>query len=353
MTAQVHINGETFEGFENGSLALTMEDVANPFDFEYVADGKALGQRAIFRGDACGVSLDAGGGAGPELLLSGFVNSTNDDDDPDLVKLAATVFSAPYDLYRGSALNRPGRWTNAKLDKIVQDICAPFAQLGGVSVEGDQGDPFATFSIQKGETSLDAISRAALQRGYFPYSVGAALVLARAGTSRTKTTLVRGDKRLMRSGRSDSEEGRYSEYVLKGQARPTDDNFAANASQLGDTVVDESLGRYVPLYLQAAAGSKKDLKTRAKLERNQRAGKSERITALVNGWGTDEGTCWRPNTLVRFVNPVLGVDSTLLIVRAGFRFGANEPKQTELTMTRPEAFDLDDYPALGRGESWT
>jgi prophage tail gpP-like protein len=194
--------------------------------------------------------------------------------------------------------------------------------------------------------------RLAPKRGKVVYCVGGDLVLATVGSTRTKTALIRGQDLLVRSSRVDSWTERYSDYVYCTQTAGTDDRWGSAAAQIKHQVTDGTIARYRPILVEADAHHKAELQARASLERNQRAGRGERVVATVNGWFTDEGKAWRPNTLVRFRNPVLGIDADLLVVSARFRFGAEEPKETELVLGRPEAFDVVDYPNNKRGEAW-
>lgn len=352
------VNGEKFSGFERGSIVLTMREGANTFDFEYLSEpddtataagalqGLAETKRGIFEGDETEISIDAGDG--PEVIFSGYVESVTEDDDENGLRLGATGMSRTTDLIACSVLS-PKRWTNASLEKIALDICLPLGV--DVYIDGDQGAKFPNFSVPSDERAFDAIARAALRRGMFPYCVGGDLILARAGETQTTTVLERGD-RVIRSSRSGSWLNRYSDYVFKAQARSTDNNFGAKASQLKHTIYDETITRYRPLIVQADAHDGLDLKARAQLECNQRAGNGEQVVALVDGWHTDEGPAWRPNTLVRFKNKVLGVDADMLIVSVRFQFGPNEAREAELQLMRPEAFDVAKYPALARGDSW-
>ncbi|HMI92798.1 MAG TPA: hypothetical protein VK509_15590 [Polyangiales bacterium] len=343
MKFELRVNGDVFEGFESGTVQLTMEEAANNFDVEYVADGKQLGSRAIFAGDECQVAIE------DDVVIEGYVDTTDDEDQADVVRLRASGRSRAADLIDCAAVRNPGSWANATLDQIATDLCKDF----GVAcfVEGNPGAKFPSFAVQKGESAYETIARAAIKRGFQVYSVGGDLVIARAGNSRTSTVLERGVN-LVRSARSDSWYGRFSDYIFRGQARATDNNWGKNASQLQHKVVDSAINRFRPTLVHAEAHDILDLKSRATLERNIRAGKGERISALVEGWTTDEGKVWRPNTLVQFKNPVLGIDATVLIAVVRLRFAANQPRETELEMARPEAFSMDTYPVVGRGDTW-
>lgn len=346
---EVRVNGKILDDFESGTISLSMADAVNHFELTYIADPEP-GQRAVFRGDFVEVLIDADEGKGPESVIEGYVGAVNDRDTEEYLELRFSGQSTTRDMAQASAVNKPGHWTNATLDRILSDLAQPFS-IEAI-VDGDVGAPFESFSTQKDETVVDAIQRACMARGKFCYSVGGGIVAARAGKYSTQTVLERGVN-VREWEREDTDYNRYSEYRIRGQARPHDGNWGAASSQLQDVVRDEGITRYRPLYLHVHAHDGLDMRARAELERNQRAGQGETLTAYVDDWATVEGHAWRPNMLTRARNSVLGVNAGLLVVTARFRFGPNEPREVQLEMARPEAYDLAKYPALKRGESWT
>ena len=381
---ELTVDGTVLDGFERGSLTLTMVEGANSFELEYAPVGSGtevfggrgvfdtLSTRPVFAGDACTLSLDAG--SGYEKLLDGFVDTTEEDDAADALRLRAAGRSKTCDLVDCSLVG-PRKWADSTLARIVADICKPFgidshvldgavvqSNIGGKRVTGGAiDDPLSqgqyvpkpmTFAARGDETALDAITRAAMTQGLFVYCAGGDLVLARAGTTRTQTVLERGVN-IVSSRRADSQFSRFSDYMFHAQAKKGAEESGSGFQNVQASVRDAAVSRYRPLRVHVEAHDRVSAKTRATLDRNVRAGQSESISVTVDGWAMDRGVAWRPNTLVRFKNPVLGVDATMLVVTARFRFGANEPKETELQLARPEAFDLVDYPALGRGEEWT
>lgn len=343
MTASLRVNDAAFDGFESGSVQLTLDEAVNSFELTYVAPDGSLDTRVVFEGDDCELLL------GDEVVIRGYVDETDEQDEPDALTLRAVGRSRTGDLVDCSAIQAPGRWSGATLDRIVTELCLPF---GVSSYVATPGEPFEAFSVQKGESVYDTIARAAAKRGLLVYSVGGDLVLARAGQYRTATVLERG-LNVSRSQRASSLVNRYSQYVFAGQGRPDERTWGKASQQLAHTVTDPGVPRYRPLRVTAEAHSGLDLQARATLERNQRAGRAERVSCVVEGHTTVEGYAWRPNTLVHFRNPILGVDATLLVVTARFRFGAAVDDVTELELARPEAYDLGKYPALGRGMQWT
>lgn len=342
MTIRIRANGQELEGFVRGTLTLTMDEAVNSFEVEYALRDERLAERALYPGDACAVVID------DEIVLDGFVDRTDDVDEPDEVRVRVSGRSKTCDLYDCSAGFQG--FTSAKVSTIARALAQNTTVR--VHVEGDEGQPFPAYHVQKGESILDAINRAALKRGLYAYTVGGDLVLARAGARETRTCLVRGTLPLVRSARTDSWEQRFSHYVFRGQVPATDDAWGKKAS-ISHALEDKAVKRYRPLHLHVEARNGIDVQTRAATERNLRAARGERITATVWGHKTDEGHAWRPNLRVAFDNPVLGVRAMLLVSRVSFRFGADEPDQADLELVRPEAYDVAGYPPLKRGELWT
>ena len=90
-----------------------------------------------------------------------------------------------------------------------------------------------------------------------------------------------------------------------------------------------------------------DLEKRVTWERNRRAGKSDSVNVVVEGYRNAEGF-WQPNTLVTIDDNRLGLeDAELLIVTARYRFGPDASSGgivTELELTQKEAFSVEPFP---------
>jgi prophage tail gpP-like protein len=321
-----------------------MDDVFNSFDIEF-PPGEKLGVRSIFPGDRCEIALDG------EVVIDGYVDSTSESDDAYLISLGASGRSKASDLVDCFAVDEPFQWNNAYLETIVESLCLPFGIEVDV-VDDISETAFNAFAVRRGETVADAILRAAHRRGKHVYSVGGKLVCASTGATRTATVLKRGVN-VVRSERSDDWSGRYSDYVFCAQASPSDGRWGRAAAAIQTKALDSTIKRYRPYLIDAEAQDKDEWTRLAALERNRRARNGERLTVTVDGWQTIEGYAWRPNLLVRYKNPVLGVDADLVVASATFRLGANEPKETELALGRPEAIDVRDYPSMARGDEWT
>jgi prophage tail gpP-like protein len=339
MTVEVRVGGERFSGFREGSVQLSMNGVYNSFEFTYFAPPSALHERALYCGDEVEI-LVAG-----ESVLIGYVDTTDDDDQVDAVRLRVAGRSKTADLADCSAEHMG--FTNARLSEIAQKLADPF--LVSVFVEGSEGDPFPSYHVQKGETVVDAIMRGAVKRGLALYTLGGDLVLGSIGPKYTDQRLVRGQAPLIRSSRTDSFYNRFSHYVFRGQVRPSELQWGKKAAQLASSVVeDRVVKRYRPFLYQAEATGAGDLQKRAETERNVRAAASERVSATVQGHTTPEGYVWRPNLLVDFESAVLGVQETLLVQTVRIRFGEREPDQVELELVNIDSYDVVKPPSMKR-----
>lgn len=329
MTIEVSVAGVRYSGWQRGSVQLTMSELANNFELEYVASGKRAQDRALFAGDQVDVRV------GGHSVIVGYVDTADDEDAPDDVRMRVGGRSKTADLVDCSAVHES--YSGLTALQIAERVARHFGIA--VRAEGDVGEKFPHFSVQKGETAADAITRATQARGLYPFAVGGDLVLARAGELRAATQLVRGQAPLERTARSDSWYSRYSEYVFRGQVRGTDERHGKAAAHLVQSVKDPAITRYRPLLIQVEAHGPGDLRTKAEVARNQRIGQAQRITAQVIGHLMADGTPWRPNLRVSIDNPMLNVKAELLIATVRMRFGESEA-MTELELMPPEAFDI-------------
>jgi prophage tail gpP-like protein len=328
VTVEISANGQKFSGWQRGSLRLTMQELANSFDVEYLAS--IDGAQALSAGDPVKVLVNG------HVVIDGYVDTTDDEDTAEDLRLKVGGRSRTMDLVDCSAAKQ--QFSRQTALSIAMAIARPFEIE--VDAESDVGEPFPNFSVQHGETGADAILRASTARALYPYARGGMLVLGRAGSVKASMQLVRGQRPLLRTARSDSWYSRYSEYVFKGQIRATDDRFGKAAAAIKRSVTDPEINRYRPLLIQVEAHGPGDVQTRAEVARNQRIGQGQRVLATVHGLTMDDGNPWRANMLVDVHNPVLGIAETLLIADVRMRFGENEPEETELELQPPLAFDI-------------
>ncbi|MDH5753328.1 MAG: hypothetical protein OEZ59_13035, partial [Deltaproteobacteria bacterium] len=205
--------------------------------------------------------------------------------------------------------------------------------------------------VEPGETAFECLERAARMRGALLISTGAGAVeITRAGTDSIDTVLERGVNILAARGQL-SHRDRFSEYTVLGQAAGDDSGFGVVASEPKGTAQDAGVSRTRPLtVLSESPGGLADMKTRAEWERAVRLGRSSQVVITVQGW-EHSGGLWEPNTRVKVRDDWLGLDEELLLAGVSLVLDDNGSR-AELTLTRPEAFDLLPVPEPYEGSSW-
>jgi prophage tail gpP-like protein len=342
---EVQVGGLRLKSFQRGALQFSLNEMTASFDIEYALPDRTTSERPLFPGDRVAVYIDG------ELVIDGYVDTTDDDDGPDSLALRAAGRSRSADLVDCSAEKHGFSGQTALA--IARAIASPFDVPVEISDGALPGPVFPNFSVQRGETAGDAIRRATQLRGLYPFARGRGLELARVfAEGPVDTVLERGKEPLRRTGRSDSWYARYSAYVFRGQVPSTDQAWGAKASQLKHAVTDPEITRYRPLLVQVEAHGIGDLRTRATVVKNQRAGEGERVVCQCTGLVTTEGKPWRPNMRVRLINPVLDINDALVVSTVRMRFGEQQPTETDLELARPESFDIGDYKALHKRKKW-
>lgn len=355
---EIFFGKEKLTTITNGWVKREFDTASDSFEFQYADLRVGPGDPLIARPGAP-VTIKLRG----NLLLTGFVDDTSIQYSADSLSLTVRGRSKTADLVDCSAVRKSGRWTNATLSTICNDLCEPF----GIDVEVDQlegmSETFKRFAIDPGETCFDAIQRACrLRSAWATCTVEGGLLITRASSERFVGTALEYGKNILSGQRFDSWMQRHSQYLLRGQI-PSDDEMSGTASsQLSEFVVDEGLDRYRPLLLVSTGHDRKgDLKRRAQWERNRRAGSGERLLYRVDGYGYDSNEyvgqfkqnrrdsfkLWKPNVLVKVVDPRLEAEDWFLVAAVSYRWAADGEdggRATDLTLTRKEAFGLQTYP---------
>lgn len=343
-TVELRVGGELYSGWTGGSVRQSLDQFASAFSLEFV-DRWAAGQEPwpIFEGDLCQLRID------DEVLLDGFVDEAPSSYDADTWDLSVSGRSRLGDLVDCDAVKRGSQWLDAELTEIVLDLCRPF----DVGVFAPRMPPkFRRFKFDPGDKVADVIMRAARLRGMMTTDFGGHLELFQLDPDEPAVAHLEPGYSVLRGGRSVSWADRFSEYRFRGQTQADDKTNGVAAARLKGTVRDEQIDRYRPMLVLAGdADGDRDLGLRAILERNQRAGRSERISYMVPGFRHRQGGLWRPGQIATVTDPFFRIeDERFVVVSAAMAFGPGdvggrgEGMVTELELTRPEAYGAGEYP---------
>lgn len=336
MTVELKVDGQIYGGWKTVRIPFGIEQIANSFELS-VTDKWAVGDRPrpIKPQSACQVLIDN------QVVITGYVDDVSIDFDLNNNGISINGRDATGDLVDCSAIHKTGQWTNASLNNILRDLCEPYRIK--VLIDAPLGQRFSSFSIQEGESVFECIDRACRMRAVLPISDGKGnLVLTRAKSGPPVATLIQGEN--IKYARGDfSARERFSQYIIKGQDRGSDDNIdePEQHTQVNAVATDPLIKRYRPLIVIAEdKGAHATYKERAEWERNVRRGRSARATIRVTGWKNQSGDLWRANTLIRTISTYLNVDQDLLLIGGTYILDKDQGIITELSLIGREAFDL-------------
>lgn len=344
MTATLEINGLEYGGWKSIRIELNMDTLSGGFNFG-VTERWADGARDINKGDACKVRVEG------QTVITGFVDAVEPEIGADGGEAYHSINirgrDKAGDLVDCSAINSPGQWSGVNMGVIVKALTKPFNIP--VAINTNVGKAFKKFNIQQGETVHEAIARLADMRGVLCYSDGhGGIIIANRATTRSADPLVMIDasnaNNVKRARLLDTNEQRFSQYIVKGQQQGSDTVDPLSSSGSKGVVYDTEI-RHRPLLLMAEGqASSRQCKEQAQWQKNTRKGASKEISATVQGWKQSNGQLWAINTIAPVRMPTLKIQMDMLIKSVIFTLDETGGTTTELLLTLPEAYDRIERP---------
>lgn len=332
---QLLINGRIYGGWLRTGVTRAMDAASGTFNLSVTDRWSADSQPwRIVPGNECEIRI------GSDTVISGYVDLVRPGFSSSDHSIEVQGRDRSADMIDCSAVHKPDEWKRITLLQLAQTLAGPF----GVSVktETDMGATLDLVKLQQGETALEALNRHAKMRKVLVMPDGkGGILLTRTGARRASTDLVQGVNILSATGTLDWSE-RYSEYIVKGQARyskTTDTKVEAHAV---GRAKDEAITRYRPLLVVADTDANVASATdRADWEANTRIGKSGQASITVQGWRqTPGGSLWEPNMLVHVISPWLGIEGEMLIRQVTFNKDSGGTT-TQLDIVSPQAYEAE------------
>ena len=318
-TVTLTVNGTDYAGWKSIRISAGIERQARDFSFSVTrswtkghsaSEVMTLG-KMIHPGDVCTVRI------GNDLVLTGFVDATPINYDATQISISVNGRSKTADLIDCSVSNQPGQWRHAKLEAIAQDM----ASVYGIQVvaQVDTGAAIREHQIQQGETVFESIER--LLRNKYILATDNALgelVLIDVGTEVAHTALVLGEN-IKQADTSLDYKDRFSEYLCKGQNGSVDDALGDSSACMA-RLLDHNVARRRTLIIkQSGQVDEASCQDRVEYERASRAARTLETHYTVQGWRQSNGALWQPNMRVHVRDPVIGFDTTMLIVAVEYR----------------------------------
>lgn len=337
-TLTLSVGGNRLEGWKSVTVSRGIEQLAGSYEVT-CADRWALDtppqQPPPLKGQPARVQI-----AGVDII-TGHINRAAPNYRARQHDLIIAGRDAAGDLVDSCARTDGSGWVGRSLKQIAVSLVQPFGIKIKVDASAgrDADTPFLHQHLQIGETIHEALMRLARIRGLLLISDGLGnLVITRTGSGRASTALVLGEN-VLEADAEESDEERFNEYRVIGQARESDDNAGARAQQIGETVFDPAVrkGRLLIIDPQDAAdiGACRQL---ASWTRSVRAARGARVTYTVHGW-LDGDRPWQHNTLVQVRDAWARFDGEYLIAAVRNTLDS-QGELTRISVVPPDAYKL-------------
>ncbi|MTD32416.1 phage baseplate assembly protein [Paludibacterium denitrificans] len=273
---ELRVGGMIYGGWTDIEIQRGLEQVSGQFTLQ-VTDRwpEQTEPRPIMPGQSAVVTIDN------EPVVTGWVDDTKPGYDEKNTWFNVTGRDKTCDLIDCSAMFKTGQWKKSSLLRIATDLLSSYsiAVVVGDRAKGPAYEIIDSFNIEEGETVFDCLERAARLKAVMLWTDGMGrLVIDLPGSTKATTALIEGQN-IKRIDGNFSWHERYSEYIVKGQARGHAQHNAKGTST--DSVVTRHRPLIIPAEDQVHGPSAQQ---RADWECTVRKGRGNRATIRVQSW---------------------------------------------------------------------
>lgn len=329
----LEIDGKRWEDWQSVSIKRSLETMAAQFSLSLTDRWAAdTAPRSIRPHQSCRVLI------GDELIISGAIDEALPRYDASETGVDVSGRSLTGQLADCAAVLKGGELAGQSLAKVAQRLCAPHGVIVADATDG--GAAFARVQIEPGELIAEVLERLARQRGVFLTDNAEGNLVITRRSDRQGGPVTFGKNVLTCKGRLSGTD-QFSSYEIKGQTEGGDFlSPKASASSAG-RAEDLSVPRHRPMViLSETQGDDAALRQRAVFEAALRRGRARQWVYEVDSWfDGDDGSLWRPNTIVPVTDPFMGLDGLLLLVAVELVID-DQGRRASLTVAPPEGYDL-------------
>lgn len=341
----VVIGGRRFAGWKSVHIEAGIEQVSRAFAMEVTETFPGSVSLDTFHaGDLVQVYI------GADLVCTGYITSTPVSYDGKSVKVQIQGKSKTVDLVdccptsaavasqsgeswqgvkgkSGSAVAAPQQpatsWKNQPTSVIMAALAAPY----GVTVRDDVGigEKLANHTVNPGETVMASINRLITKDNLVVTddAEGNLVIADPGGAGFCSDALVLGKNVLSAAAAFDASK-LFSDYVVLGQHKGTDEDFGATAAQDKGVAKNPAVGRFrLKVVKDSGQSANLTCRERAAFERNYDQAQFGAVTYTVQGWRQSTGELWPLNGFVVVTDTVLDAhNQRYLIVKLTFDFSS-------------------------------
>lgn len=252
------------------------------------------------------------------------------------------------DLVDCSFIETPNEWKKQTVENLIKNLCNPFSISVLIdSIVSSQASAIVdTYKACEGESVYDSITEICRDYAIMPVVYGdGKITLTKATTTRKTTDGIIVGRNVDACSAENSNENRYSDYIVKGQGIGNDNKTISDYVLCSGEFSDPVISRYRPLTLftdlpTTLGGCQK----RAKWEARIRAGISRANEYQVPRWVQSDGKIWEINSLSKVEDAILGENNTKLIMNIRYLYDHELGEVSRITVVDKDTFNLSDDP---------
>lgn len=301
----------------SGAFSLTLGDL--PYLYKF-ADGEAI--RIEIEGTP---------------VIDGYIEGIDFAGEDSKYDLTLTGRDKTADIIDCSAVTESSEFLNISYKALAEKLCSPFG-IKVIARTSKANTKISKVSLQQGSV-YEELEREARKLGIFLYPDAAGgLVLDEIGSETLSTRLELPGNVISIGGKVDVSD-RFSEYRIKGQQSSAGVLTPKQQSQVTAKAIDSNVTRYRPLIIVAESGiNSSQAKAKVEWESAVRAGRSEELIPLLDGWTDLSASLWSVNKIVSCKFDDLDFEGEMLIKAVAFRFNETDGQHTQLTLSYADAF---------------
>lgn len=336
----VSINGTTFGGWEALDISRSMDDLAGAFSLStanFFKDG--IQSTDIKKGDDIVIKING------QKVITGYIDSIDLSYSAEKTFFTITGRDKTADLIDSDFAESVTEWKKQSVGQLIKNLCNPF----DIDVVIDDTATTAasklvdTFTANPGDEVYHLITRLCRDYAIIPLSYGdGKLYLTRVGTKRKAADGLQYGVNVKSGIIESNNENRFKKYIVKGIGVGNDDkqlsDFISPSAEVTDSDVERE--RVMTFFLSTNADNEK-CKTRAKWEKNYRAGLSNLVSYGYENWvQQSKDKIFEINSLVNVNDSFLDLNREMLIYEVRYYY-ENGKDFTDVIVVDKNTFSTD------------
>ncbi len=331
---EIKIREKIFRGFTNLTIKRGFKAAADVFSLSViVSPDEKFAAFDLDPGDLVEVFVGRSRTLPPTLFLTGRIDSEERSVSGSSRSIKIEGRSLAGQIIDSAAVHKTGTLRNRSFDQVLKEFLSPFKIP--YKIETDLGERFSKIVLDQGETVFDLFDRLATDRGLILSSLpNGGLLVSRALIDSADQVIDSLTADTITRRRAIVE--RFSEYRARAYKTGGDSETISAESIVYDDFIKSKLYRPTIISLQDSRNAS-EVKTRAIVEANTRAGRSTVVSASVPGWYDKNENLIQAGRVYRISDPWLSLNEDFFVSEVAYSLDSKSGFSAGLTLDRPAA----------------